>query len=161
MGAPPRVREKPTVILTDDQALRSTPACAGKTKALKSPLYYTQDHPRVCGKNHGFYFNGQKQMGSIPRLREKHNHSKGHFLRPRITLACAGKTVEQSNPIGFYQDHPRVCGKNVRIAALETSCVGSPPLLREKPRFLFQRSEANGINPTSAGKTQPFKRSFS
>ena len=91
-GSPPRVREKPTVILTDDQALRITPACAGKTKALKSPLYYTQDHPRVCGKNHGFYFNGQKQMGSIPRLREKHNHSKGHFLRPRITLAYAGKT---------------------------------------------------------------------
>ena len=92
MGSPPRVREKPTVILTDDQALRITPACAGKTKALKSPLYYTQDHPRFCGKNHGFYFNGQKQMGSIPRLREKHNHSKGHFLRPRITLAYAGKT---------------------------------------------------------------------
>lgn len=91
-GSPPRVREKPTVILTDDQALRITPACAGKTKALKSPLYYTQDHPRFCGKNHGFYFNGQKQMGSIPRLREKHNHSKGHFLRPRITLAYAGKT---------------------------------------------------------------------
>ena len=86
------MREKPTVILTDDQALRITPACAGKTKALKSPLYYTQDHPRFCGKNHGFYFNGQKQMGSIPRLREKHNHSKGHFLRPRITLAYAGKT---------------------------------------------------------------------
>ena len=91
-GSPPRMREKPTVILTDDQALRITPACAGKTKALKSPLYYTQDHPRFCGKNHGFYFNGQKQMGSIPRLREKHNHSKGHFLRPRITLAYAGKT---------------------------------------------------------------------
>lgn len=153
MGSPPRVREKPTVILTDDQALRITPACAGKTKALKSPLYYTQDHPRFCGKNHGFYFNGQKQMGSIPRLREKHNHSKGHFLRPRITLAYAGKTSSALICLSWSWDHPRVCGKNISDILKMVRVLGSPPLLREK-RISTPFVQVNcGITPACAGKT--------
>ena len=68
MGSPPRVREKPTVILTDDQALRITPACAGKTKALK--LY----------------------PGSPPLLREKPRFLFQRSEANGINPTSAGKT---------------------------------------------------------------------
>ena len=45
-----------------------------------------------------------------------------------------------------------MCGKNVRIAALETSCVGSPPRMREKLTLMVIDSHNHGITPACAGK---------
>ena len=112
-GSPPRVREKPTVILTDDQALRITPACAGKTKALKSPLYYTQDHPRVCGKNFKCLDLLILVLGSSPRVREKYIRHLEDGKSLGITPASAGKTDIHPVRTSELWDHSRVCGKNI------------------------------------------------
>lgn len=132
---------------------RITPACAGKTQTGTSLLCRIRNHTRVCGKNLGLESKPASSSGSHPHVREKRGLHGKLRLWTGITPACAGKTVEQSNPIGFYQDHPRVCGKSVRIAALETSCVGSPPRMREKLTLMVIDSHNHGITPACAGKT--------
>ena len=51
---------------------RITPAYAGKTpkKTLNDDI--TRDHPRVCGKNHPVEDHVPIDVGSPPRMREKH-----------------------------------------------------------------------------------------
>ena len=50
-GSPPRVRGKLLAWWTQDPNYRITPACAGKTPALRPLSAVQQDHPRVCGEN--------------------------------------------------------------------------------------------------------------
>ena len=70
-----------------------------------------------------------------------------------ITPACAGKTMVQVQLVALPRDHTRVCGKNVTIAALEISCVGSHPRVREKHRQTANLLVLFGITPACAGKT--------
>ena len=51
IGSPPRVREKLLRISLTDSAWGITPACAGKTLTIATGIPFSQDHPRVCGKN--------------------------------------------------------------------------------------------------------------
>ena len=72
LGSPPRVREK----LSDSNIQRMkagiTPACAGKTLRLPRFQQLGRDHPRVCGKNGVLSMSLKRDMGSPPRVREKH-----------------------------------------------------------------------------------------
>ena len=73
LGSPPRVREKLPLIRSRNCSIGITPACAGKTKMH---TYWTQkgrDHPRVCGKNIMGKLAVNGQVGSPPRVREKHS----------------------------------------------------------------------------------------
>ena len=86
-------------------------------------------------------------------MREKLHIDNGIFTQSRITPACAGKTFISDIMVMRARDHPRMCGKNVRIAALEISCVGSPPRVREKRDIWFKPNGGYGITPACAGKT--------
>ena len=112
-----------------------TPACAGKTIKRIQASVFAWDHPRVCGKNQFSQQSLQLLQGSPPHVREKLHIDNGIFTQSRITPACAGKTFISDIMVMRARDHPRMCGKNVRIAALEISCVGSPPRVREKRNF--------------------------
>ena len=50
-GSPPRVREKPVLIVLITVISGITPACAGKTAKDARRKPSVKDHPRVCGKN--------------------------------------------------------------------------------------------------------------
>ena len=50
-GSPPRVREGLLTKGSPPAPVRITPACAGRTHALKSRKTGLKDHPRVCGKD--------------------------------------------------------------------------------------------------------------
>ena len=70
-GSPPRVREKHNIFFHNNNIVRITPACAGKTSIKTLPLKVGWDHPRVCGKNIQTERTNKVSPGSPPRVREK------------------------------------------------------------------------------------------
>ena len=130
-----------------------TPACAGKTNPKNTVWFLYQDHPRVCGKNSRFPGLYPPDPGSPPRVREK--HSQLLLLLPvyGITPACAGKTTAITQTDSKIRDHPRVCGKNSALYKRNSSLVGSPPRVREKPDNFCTASSFVRITPACAGKT--------
>ena len=72
VGSPPRVRGKQVAEAGDAEAIRITPACAGKTRWGATPWLYWADHPRVCGENSQYRQPRLPVIGSPPRVRGKH-----------------------------------------------------------------------------------------
>ena len=111
-GSPPRVRGKLPNCRETMRINRITPACAGKTReGLRQRLHH-EDHPRVCGENARYDKAEFDLKGSPPRVRGKRTGAARWTKRPRITPACAGKTLESSSTRAACGDHPRVCGEN-------------------------------------------------
>ena len=111
-GSSPRVRGKPTLIVTRSNQVGLIPACAGKTRNLRSATSCQQAHPRVCGENVANKRTAPMCSGSSPRVRGKQLDSGFGFGPGRLIPACAGKTARG---IPFRQPgpaHPRVCGEN-------------------------------------------------
>ena len=137
-----------------ERQTRITPARAGKTELPDTGRNEARDHPRSCGKDFLWNFEGDIVKGSPPLVRER--LIDGVFLRQvdRITPARAGKTYGSSPcwpPIG---DHPRSCGKDQVTGAVLLGSLGSPPLVRERQ---VQRSCCRmwwRITPARAGKTK-------
>ena len=92
-------------------------------------------------------------MGSPPRVREKLLAFFEIVNSPRITPACAGKTVLFSSLNSCMRDHPRVCGKNSLTKTIDVPRTGSPPRVREKPFLGRTHISEIGITPACAGKT--------
>ena len=152
-GSPPRVREKPSYHAWTKSKLRITPACAGKTLWNCSLTCFTQDHPRVCGKNHLKRVLNHSRLGSPPRVREKHGSNRSRKNTRGITPACAGKTKPLFLTWRLTRDHPRVCGKNATFPRFVTGRTGSPPRVREKLFNIQEQVRIFGITPACAGKT--------
>ena len=91
---------------------RITPAYAGKTSVLLDSENFLGDHPRVFGKNFKKRHNEWRDLGSPPRMREKHLMQVDIVPCPGITPAYAGKTFLLAKCTSSLEDHPRVCGKN-------------------------------------------------
>ena len=53
------------------------------------------------------------------------------------------------------QDHPRVCGKNIKISVTDANGTGSPPRVREKLASGVTKVAKARITPACAGKTCP------
>ena len=71
----------------------------------------------------------------------------------RITPAYAGKTLHNVTGATGTRDHPRVCGKNLRLALPLRTRGGSPPRMREKRTATLRARLIAGITPAYAGKT--------
>ena len=74
-GSPPRVRGKASFFGIFCPGVRITPACAGKSLTQSLLLYFTQDHPRVCGEKVKDVKKAIDIMGSPPRVRGKAGRS--------------------------------------------------------------------------------------
>ena len=72
---------------------------------------------------------------------------------PRITPACAGKTLSPTLSLSFAQDHPRVCGENSASQRFSCARLGSPPRVRGKPPLVGLDKPFHRITPACAGKT--------
>ena len=72
----------------------------------------------------------------------------------RITPARAGKTWHRLSAPGSVEDHPRSCGKDKILLKRKSLLLGSPPLVRERPKKGFISDMDGGITPARAGKTQ-------
>ena len=133
--------------------LGSPPACAGKTLLPMFSPCVARDHPRVCGKNQVSNIHALGALGSPPRVREKQGHFAFKCCCTGITPACAGKTHTDKASIRYHRDHPRVCGKNIRVSCSDATSLGSHPRVREKLFSLNLRTNLARITPACAGKT--------
>ena len=153
LGSPPRVRGKLKQATLFRMADRITPACAGKTDPRKNRLWGAEDHPRVCGENTRHWGCPVKSPGSPPRVRGKLASYIDYIAKTRITPACAGKTHRHCQKTAHIQDHPRVCGENLKRAVAIRECAGSPPRVRGKPSCATCIESSPRITPACAGKT--------
>ena len=53
----------------------------------------------------------------------------------------------------LHRDHPRVCGKNIRVSCSDATSLGSHPRVREKQSVICSRISEHRITPACAGKT--------
>ena len=112
-----------------------------------------KDHPRVCGENDSYELRSVSYKGSPPRVRGKLKSCRPSVCRPRITPACAGKTLKTVNETFWIKDHPRVCGENQERRYIPELLRGSPPRVRGKLAANGLKKLAGRITPACAGKT--------
>ena len=147
------MREEPGGIPRYIRHAGITPACAGRTMILDTPMRLTWDHPRVCGKNQQNRQQERSKQGSPPCVREE----PVLFRLPRIpcgiTPACAGRTSTDKYHWAKSKDHPRVCGKNEQRVKKSTLMLGSPPRVREEQRTDVVLISVGRITPACAGRT--------
>ena len=90
------MREKLTGNYAQDQKAGITPASAGKTIVMIVSVGSIWDHPRECGKNFLGLLRLPLDLGSPPRVREKHIRVVPSEAISGITPASAGKTKQQN-----------------------------------------------------------------
>ena len=113
-----------------------------------------RDHPRSCGKDQEMTFTLLEGLGSPPLMRERPAAVRWPGRRPGITPARAGKTIRKAHRSRGCWDHPRSCGKDLLFPLFVSALPGSPPLVRERHRFIIFFEPLFGITPARAGKTQ-------
>ena len=91
-GSPPQVRGKHEEGYGEITIARITPAGAGKTFQLLTPLLLLWDHPRRCGENILRITVMRSIRGSPPQVRGKQCKRPKNTENYRITPAGAGKT---------------------------------------------------------------------
>ena len=132
MGSPPHVRGKARLRYVDQLCQGITPACAGKRDALSEKEHAQGDHPRMCGEKRVTVTPMRASTGSPPHVRGKVSARLMLSDGPRITPACAGKSVSPSRRCGHRRDHPRMCGEKSPAAGSAGFVTGSPPHVRGK-----------------------------
>ena len=151
-GSPPRVRGKRATCLPFRSFTRITPACAGKTRSGRTTPSARQDHPRVCGENLVALALAGDNLGSPPRVRGKLDPPTQTVQSPRITPACAGKTVIAVAFSKCSWDHPRVCGENTVNTSPGVRRTGSPCVCGENNLSLSSYRPRSGSPPRVRGK---------
>ena len=146
-GSPPRMRER----LVDSPPINGiagiTPAYAGKTHFEAPTAWRAEDHPRVCGKDNRRCRGICGLAGSPPRMRERPWDVDADFCRLGITPAYAGKTVILRSSNTTFEDHPRVCGKDMNGKGEIAPILGSPPRMRERRLLRRYAKWLSGITP--------------
>ena len=141
------------MFVRQDARLRITPACAGKSITHGWNMAFWRDHPRVCGEKAPFALKDTSTAGSPPRVRGKDTVIKFPGDSPRITPACAGKSILPRGEIRWQKDHPRVCGEKLLSANPCWEESGSPPRVRGKGVDHGADTNWKGITPACAGKS--------
>ena len=153
VGSPPRMRGKVVAHCVRQNAVRITPAYAGKSKRRALPALSPGGHPRMCGEKVAMVTTAVSTPGSPPHVRGKELRVETCFADNGITPACAGK----SNLFVFRRiepkDHPRVCGEKAAILRAVCVPIGSPPRMRGKAGPNSAHNAASGITPAYAGKS--------
>ena len=109
-----------------------TPAYAGKSSRNETCWHRPWDHPCVCGEKGFIGLEVGLYPGSPPRMRGKGGCVERLVGGFRITPACAGKSLTESETAAYCRDHPRVCGEKVWLRRYHLKQKGSPPRMRGK-----------------------------
>ena len=94
-------------------------------------------------------------MGSPPRMRGRGFEYVKQYGEAGITPAYAGKRHPYCGPVGYRQDHPRVCGEEERTNRCACWTEGSPPRMRGRGARSRRRKIISRITPAYAGKRRP------
>ena len=132
-GTSPRMRGKHGVVFGFGRHQRNIPAYAGKTHGWCPMFLPPSEHPRVCGENLSNTRQNSALVGTSPRMRGKPRFDTCVKSCIRNIPAYAGKTASACCKSSHPQEHPRVCGENVRMPASAPSAPGTSPRMRGKP----------------------------
>ena len=149
---PPHRRGKVAVNQCFDQALRITPAQAGKRTEGSRYTPESEDHPRTSGEKGEQTSTLEVKLGSPPRGRGKGQHGILVPVRHGITPAWAGKSLFCFTAAVPIQDHPRVGGEKSISIRFAQDAAGSPPHRRGKAFRQTGLLLPAGITPAWAGK---------
>ena len=111
-----------------------------------------RDHPRACGEKLRSPCRWSNPRGSPPRVRGKANYVQGDNTGGGITPARAGKSPSIVEVQLCARDHPRACGEKIHSNSSGRASPGSPPRVRGKERWQYERLTQAGITPARAGK---------
>ena len=92
-------------------------------------------------------------LGSPPHARGRHPPTTDSFAAPRITPACAGKTIDEKCDGTINGDHPRMRGEDKYRQSNAPKRQGSPPHARGRLHQLMSERALKRITPACAGKT--------
>ena len=92
-GSPPHARGRRRQGPGGRNDERLTPACAGKTRTSPPWQSFSPAHPRMRGEDRRFREPVEFREGSPPHARGRQSDVPEELNRPRLTPACAGKTV--------------------------------------------------------------------
>ena len=134
-------------------AVRITPAYAGKRPGNVSGAHNVWDHPRVCGEKQVNTVDTYPPAGSPPRMRGKELFFEHCLFSQRITPAYAGKSEPRNGELSASVDHPRVCGEKRKEKRNFIRNVGSPPRMRGKAIHYKLLLHGTRITPAYAGKS--------
>ena len=134
--------------------VRLIPACAGKTGSSPRESRAAAAHPRVCGENYNLFHLIYDTVGSSPRVRGKLVELFRTWDVNRLIPACAGKTSDNALKLIPCAAHPRVCGENLTLKMYSSTETGSSPRVRGKRVCPQYGTNASGLIPACAGKTQ-------
>ena len=131
-----------------------TPAYAGKRVRCSQQALPRTDHPRMCGEKVSSTSPMKCLKGSPPHVRGKAGTWSRSSMARGITPAYAGKSRCHTLRFSRWWDHPRMCGEKHAHAAVRARCLGSPPHVRGKVRFVGHKHQDCRITPACAGKSQ-------
>ena len=159
-GSSPRMRGKRGRERHGRWCHRIIPAHAGQTRHHQTCRRPRPDHPRACGANKRSVDLQGSGVGSSPRMRGKHDVSKGARQRRRIIPAHAGQTPSWGCRCLPWSDHPRACGANFKTWVKQTENHGSSPRMRGKRVRARASATRARIIPAHAGQTHRMQRGF-
>ena len=151
IGSPPLARGTVRNLLLTLCLMGITPACAGNrfAEAQRRPAH--GDHPRLRGEQGVLHRAPLLGLGSPPLARGTVMYRLPKSPAVRITPACAGNRLSQSNVHASPQDHPRLRGEQIAVLEEALNMLGSPPLARGTDTISDPDDNGSGITPACAG----------
>ena len=151
-GSPPHARGRQDEKEQGPRVCGITPACAGKTVMASFHKRPRADHPRMRGEDCWQWYQKFPSDGSPPHARGRRGCAFLGDLLPRITPACAGKTMASSTEVPALTDHPRMRGEDFRIPRGIRNKLGSPPHARGRRRRARARDFCISDHPRMRGE---------
>ncbi|VEG74728.1 Domain of uncharacterised function (DUF2825) [Actinomyces slackii] len=152
-GSSPRARGLHGRAVSELDAGRIIPACAGFTPLPAARWRRWRDHPRVRGVYVSLCVAVFGFVGSSPRARGLPNPTLNNPRTHGIIPACAGFTTETSIGGGALPDHPRVRGVYPPASSQVVPMMGSSPRARGLRCDGVDRGCLGRIIPACAGFT--------
>ena len=131
-GSPPRTRGEVTPIAYLIDAVRITPAYAGRRYNRWIGSWGIRDHPRVRGEKTRSSIAEYASGGSPPRTRGEEGEPEHKAEDDRITPAYAGRRGRLRLANSSAGDHPRVRGEKQRTSISYMSAMDHPRVRGEK-----------------------------
>ena len=152
-GLPPPARGAHDRIKSLEQPERSTPACAGSTKSVKTISTPAAVYPRLRGEHAGATNSDDGTTGLPPPARGARAAAQFGTLGHGSTPACAGSTSWR-RPLGLpCWVYPRLRGEHNTVGFLAWIAGGLPPPARGAPDGSRRPSLRCGSTPACAGST--------
>ena len=152
-GSSPRMRGTGNYFEYANKKNRFIPAYAGNRISRLNGFKLKAVHPRVCGEQLDLTNSEKISFGSSPRMRGTVCNIWQHCFAGRFIPAYAGNRKSITLPIGCESVHPRVCGEQFWIKAIDLTRNGSSPRMRGTESWFVSIKNPARFIPAYAGNS--------